>query len=424
VRGYWAVLIIVSILVLGTFTIISDAAAQTQPISTEMEGYFNILEIMYEDGSHDRKYYLFVDDGPTNNQIQYQLSFTNPNNSLMDLVSENVVVRGQMLDHSFSSQSSSPFGEVQMMVDSIEKVNNFESYSIESGLNVEKRTVAGQGIPSPLKSYTILTKFANVSTEPHNTQYFSDLFYDTTPGTFSMRNFWYDASYGALDIVSAGISDWETLPKRTNQYFFTSNSILNDYTVSALANAGAIDFNGADNIIQNSFAGNLQISGDNGDDIDQLVFIFNAFSFSCTCAFAFTGPVPLSTSQGLMYFYLGYNVDTGSGFAVGPNYFGGIGVPAHEMGHNLNWNHTPTPPPHGGSPYQDPWSLLSRVAVSTLEDPAGPISYQRDHAKWIPSADIITVSDSQGATFTLDILSASSPGPNYLMASLWDYGGF
>ncbi len=51
------------IFVLITFTIISDAAAQTKPNSIEIQGYFNIGEKRFADGTFSYEYFLFKDIG-------------------------------------------------------------------------------------------------------------------------------------------------------------------------------------------------------------------------------------------------------------------------------------------------------------------------------------------------------------------------
>jgi len=70
----------------------------------------------------------------------------------------------------------------------------------------------GQEIPSILKSHTILLKFADlIRTEPHSLSYFNNTFYNSTAGAYSLKNYFNSASYGELNITSAGITDWVSL---------------------------------------------------------------------------------------------------------------------------------------------------------------------------------------------------------------------
>ncbi|MDH3204674.1 MAG: hypothetical protein OEL81_08375 [Nitrosopumilus sp.] len=401
--------------------------------SIELEGNFNILEISYADGTYDMKYYLFVDSPLANNPIPYQLEFTNPTDSLMDLLSENVIVRGH-IPNTTVAQFSNSFSDVNVIVDSIEKIT--PDQDAQGYPAVAQTNTGGTAVPSELQTHVVLSKFSDNAFEPHNSTYFNNLFFNSTAGAYSLTNYFNSASYGALNITSSGIHDWSTLGNTTSFYGdLNTNTILN-FTYEAIKTAelahGIIDFNGTDNTPQNTNQLNLLSAGPNGDDIDHLIFIFNGNSFNapdgCSCAFAFLGPVGLQTHahNATMFFLLSYLPDLTpnlNGFAVDTGYRGGFGVLAHEYGHSLGWDHTPTPPPILNGPYDDPWSLMSKISDSVAENGAGPIAYDRSHAGWIPPADIITISNNQTMMFTLDKLSDPSPGPGFLLANITFGGG-
>ena len=397
--------------------------------SIELEGYFNILEIFHSDGTYDMKYYLFVDNPLADNYTPYQLEFTNPSNSLMDLASETVVVRGHTATSIAQFSISSDEGYV--IADSIEKITSnqevISNQEVQSFPTVAQTGTEGTPVPNDIQALIIPSKFSNVADEPHDTAYFDDLFFNSTVGEYSLKNYWDDASYGAVNITSAGIRDWSPLLNSSSAYANTLNPTIFGYVSDAITAtelaSGPIDFDGADNIVQNNSTSNLLKTNPDGDDPDHLVFIFNAQSFgpSCNvCAFAFTSPAPITTpTNGVMWLFTSYFPDIlGSGFFLDRSIQGGIGIPAHEFGHTLGWKHTPTPPPFDDGPYNDPWSIMSKGADSLSENATGPIAYNRSHANWIPVADIIKVSDNQTATFTLDKLSDPSPGPGYLMANI------
>jgi len=412
--------------------VFGETSDPNQNDSIELEGQFNILEIIYADGTYDMKYYLFVDNPLANNPTPYQLEFTNPSNSLMDLVSENVVVRGYTSNSIVSFSNS--VNEVPIMIDSIEKIN--PNPSPTSGLpGIAQSGVEGRNVPSTIQSYVILSKFNDFPDERHDTAYFNNTFFNSTGGVPSLKNYFNDASYGKLNITSSGIKNWASLPNSASFYnTILSNDVIFNFTqhaIDAAEASGEIDFNGADNETQNMWnttTGDFGYDITNGvdnDDIDHLFLIFNTMSFGaqpngCSCAFAFLGPVPITPSQGLRSVLISYLPDSDlfGKFSVDTSYRGGIGIPAHEFGHTLDWDHTHTFSPGNNGPYNDPWSIMSKGAESVAENNAGPIAYNRDHAKWIASEDIITVSDNMTATFTLDKLSDPSPGPGVLMAKI------
>jgi len=371
-----------------------------------MEGYFNIGEKRFEDGSYSYEYYLFVDEN--GQQVPYFLRYDNPTDELFDLSGHNVQVRGYMDSGQTVQARFVPYANV-INVDSISKSEAQPRSATESGS-------AARAVPSTLKTIVVLSRYNGDATEPHTAAYFQDRFFDAVD---SLNGYWQDTSYGAISISggvtagganTAGVVNWQELPDTKAGYGAGAGAGESTRRADAIDLADpSVDFNGADNVIQNT-GPQIGEPGDNGDDVDQVILVYNDEFADGNYAFAFLDPVPIVTDEGTLYVYLVHSPDTGDGFPVGINFENGVGVTAHEMGHNFEWEHTP--PSFGFDTYADEWSLMSGGGA---DGPPGTIAFNRDQANWIPSADKITVSDGTEATFTLDILSDPSPGSNYLM---------
>ena len=285
----------------------------------------------------------------------------------------------------------------------------------------ERTNPNGPGVPSSLKSVTIPVRFSDIPTmTPHLSSYFQTIFYNL--GGDSLASYWQANSYGKLDIQGQ-VVDWQTLPADRN-FYCCQNGQLRAFTLYPHAVDlvdSFIDFDGADGVIQNLVENNLQQGGNNGDDVDQLIFITNTqasagqLPFPRTQAFAYLHPIKIQTSEGDLYVYQSYFVDNGPGFPVGADYQKGYGVVAHEVGHNFHWYHTPLFLPH--DTYSDPWSLLSGWNDNVA--PSGVISYQKRKANWIDPQDVIEIPQGQSKIFKLDFLQNQSPSSEkYLMAKV------
>jgi len=110
--------------------------------------------------------------------------------------------------------------------------------------------------------------------------------------------------------------------------------------------------------------------------------------------------------------------DNGGFFCCGQKIDRGIGVTAHELGHNLEFEHTPPPPgnwcPSSCSPYNDPNSVMSTNV--DLEGPSALITGQRDDAGWMAAENKVTIADGTSSTITLDFSNEPEGGVNPQMA--------
>ena len=394
--------------------------AETQKSSVEMRGYLNIGEKRFENGTLKFEYHLFVGDHRDN--PPYSLNFEDIPDDIYDLSGNQVVVYGDMNHH---TNNQALFFSDSYVID-VNSVRLSDPVQLQSSSSEPSKLLdeTKRSVPSNLKSIVILSQFSDVSSKPHNKAYFQDRWFNDTD---SLKYYWEDMSYGAITMSAGttdgtGVVDWQSLPSSSSEYStydeFAMRDILTTDDIRALLGDSIrladpfVDFNGADDIIQNT---GFQIGGpgNNGDDVDQIIMVFNDSFVDGLYAFAYLSPVPIYTDEGDLFVYTTWAPDTGDGFAVGVNYENGVGVIAHEMGHNFGWTHTP--PPTGTNVYADPWSIMSG---GPFDGPAGAIAFNRDQAGWIPSADIRTVPSGTCETLTLDVLSDPSPGADYLMGKI------
>jgi len=382
-----------------------------RPDPSTMTGYFNIGEKLYSDGSGEFEYYLFVDR--ENGTRPYNVKFYN-NENPFDFTGRFVSIQGEvrkanadLVDEKNRFIQSSDIIDVSTIKDSV------SHREFNDNVDEAKKTSSMlRAVPSSLKTVVILAKYSGDISEPHSKSYFEARWFTASD---SLKNYWVDTSYNAITLSTGtsdatGVVNWNGLPNTRAGYGPGGDFVRVD---DAIDNAdSSIDFNGADNIIQNT-GPQIGGPGDNGDDVDQVIIVYNDIFSDGNYAFAYLSPIILFTNEGNLYVYLTQTPDDGAGFPVGINFENGVGVVAHEMGHNFDWQHTP--PSTGFDIYADEWSLMSGGGA---DGPPGTIAFNRDQAGWIPSGDINTVSDGTEETFTLDIISDPSPGANYLMGKI------
>ncbi|MGI0027485.1 MAG: hypothetical protein ACREAD_06550 [Nitrosopumilaceae archaeon] len=364
----------------------NEAFATTQVL---VGGEFNIAEKFYKNGTASYDYYLFSDN-KTGNQV-YLLKFAKPDeNLLFGLAGKSVQVTGHMTSE---PKSSNFLSSAQMDVDTITPLAIQPTIKFPSHLT----------FPTTVRSAAILLKFsAGSSLEPHTSTYVQNRFYDDPD---SLNQYWTHTSYGLLT-MTGHVINWQVLPHTKSQYFSQNSSPSGFFFSSALQDAITL----IDPTV-------------NFTQTDQVSLIFNEMWLdpcSCIYAEAFIGPHSVSTAEGPRSLLVNFVPDLGADFAIDRSYFNGIGVIAHEMGHNLVLHHTPPPSP-SSSPYDDTWSLMSAAGNFGNFPSSGPLSLiapDKDLLGWIPVADKITVPQGQQMTFTLDILNQTSPGPNYLMGKV------
>jgi len=386
----------------GFFVINYSYAAQIESIS--IDGYFNISEKRFESGKSLYQYYLFVNED--DHITTYFLKFKNPPDNLLMLSGYSVNINGKLISDSVNKNDVF-YDSKTIEVSTID--------GISDSLGLAQKSSLHRDVPSSLKTVVILGKYFGDTTEPHSSTYFESRFFTDMD---SLAAYWDDTSYGEIamsagTVDGTGVVNWQELPSTSTEYGIGDgvNEPTRRQDMIDLADS-SIDFDGDDNQIQNI---GPQIGGpaDNGDDVDQVIMIYNDVFDDGNYAFAFFDPVPIVTDEGTLYVYLTHSPDTGDGFPVGIDFENGVGTIAHEMGHNFEWRHTP--PPSGVDTYADPWSLMSG---GDADGPPGVIAFNKDQAGWIPDVDKIKIPEGTEDTFTLDILSDLSPDSNYLMATI------
>jgi len=380
-----------------TITTIQNSFADTENNNFEsitMEGYFNTLVIDYQNGTTTEEYYLFVDSYGKNEIIPYKIEYQDATASLREYSGHNVKITGY-LEYSNEHAYTSPLAGSEEMY--VESITILEQSQMEQSSQTATNQQAPRPIPNLLKTVPILSKYASTpELEPHDKAFFENKFFDPND---SLAAYFNSHSYGSLT-VEGKVVDWQQLPKDPLEYAPFGNlagfafAVLPD--VLNLADE-SIDFDGPDNIIQNSSPDNWRLAGDS-DDVDELPLIFNG-QIQCTnCAFAFVAPIQVSTDEGRLYVGLSFYSAQGFAFSVERGY----GVPVHELGHTFGWSHTNS----GG------WSIMNPSVSLTQTEPPGIIAHQKMLPGWIPSGEIITILPNPETTITLDVLSAPSPDPD------------
>jgi M6 family metalloprotease-like protein len=384
----------------------------------ELSGYLNVRELLYLDGASSYEFILTVDDVTSSVSSQYLLEIDGKileelGTHTHSLAGSYVTVSGRFEDdgkaaNQQSGETQSAYSETRMIVATMDLQSEHE----ENENIVTSSTFAQRGRESSVRTLNqivVPVRYSDVNTTPHSEKYYVGQFYEQEK--YSLAAYWRDASYGQLSL-NGNVAHWVDLP-RTEEYYLNFGGRERDLIQAV---DSQIDFDGADNEIQNSSPANVQRQKDR-DDVDSVIGIYNGLLGFDIAGYSYLAPIRLATEEGTIYSYFTAIKDTGYGSPVGvpSNYF--VGLAAHEMGHNLGWFHTAT----SNCVYCDPWSLMSGGIYSEF-GPSGPIAAHRDREGWIHPEDILIVADKIGqedsvVEFTLDMLSNPN-GQNYLMAKI------
>ena len=237
---------------------------------------------------------------------------------------------------------------------------------------------------------------SKIDTSPgltHDASYYQELFYD---GAVSVKQYYNVSSYGKFSWNGTAYG-WKSVPSTQATYQNALNLMLSD---AISAHDSDVDFC-------------------NPTPVTNLILIFNGPVIGATNAAlgsVGTWEVNKSFESGgcTSSVSVSWEPDNGGFFCCGQTLDRGIGVTAHELGHNLGFEHTPPPPGAwvGGNtdPYHDPNSVMS--SNRDQESPSALITGQRDEAGWITVGNKQTVSDGTSATITLDYINESDVGVN------------
>jgi len=229
---------------------------------------------------------------------------------------------------------------------------------------------------------------------PHDVAYYQELFYD---GNASVKQYYNASSYGKFTF-DGNVYDWKTLSSTQVTYQNNLPLMLSD---ALSAHDSSVDFC-------------------NPSPVTNIILIFNGYILAPATNAAigsvgtweenksFEGGGCTSTIT------VSWEPDNGGFFCCGQTLDKGIGVTAHELGHNIGLDHTPPPPGAwvGGNddPYHDPNSVMS--SNRDQESPSALITGQRDKVGWMTPGNKQTVSNGTSATITLDYINEPEGGAN------------
>lgn len=396
--------------------------ASGEEVLVTVSGPLNVRELVYLDGTITYDYLVMTDGGEQNATQRYLLDFGSegdqiPLPDMLQLAGSYVVVEGFLQQDSggqigaagSDSGENDSSAEERLRVQSIDLVeksstNRSGDSSAEVGSSVFGQSSLSLGT---LKQIVVPARYSDINAKPHSEEYYKGQFY--SDDSYSLAAYWRDASYGKF-AVEGRVAHWVDLPQ-SEGYYLNFGGREGDLIAEA---DSQIDFDGPDNDIQNISPDDIMGSAE-GDDVDSVIAIYNGLIGKNIAGYGYLEPIRLTTNEGTLYAYFIAIKDTGLGSPVGApsNYFVGLG--AHEMGHNLGWQHTATP----SCVHCDPWSIMGGGIYSDL-GPSGPLATHKESEGWIGPEDIITITDEQEETiveFTLDMLGDPT-GENYLMAKV------
>ncbi|MCZ6583267.1 MAG: lamin tail domain-containing protein, partial [Thaumarchaeota archaeon] len=377
-------LLVLFSIALGLFAIFASNVFAQNSIDdyVTMDGYYAIAEKRFVDGTFSYEHYLFVTD-EQGDIVRYQLKFENASDEFFKMSGNQVTVMAHN-DSYFNNNAR---------LNSNSNVMDVESMTLnrQSAQKLSEASQAQRVVPATQSMVTLLSQYSGDASVPHTKVYYEGRMHNDAD---SLQAFFADASYNQFSL-SGTVHGWTGISGTQSSYDFAGSGFFDDFSaaedaISAHDTADGIDFT----------------------QVDVIQFVFNDVMLDpCNClfAFAYLDKIPLSTPDGNLMFFAAFYPDIfpSASFPMDIGFENGVGVPAHELGHGIGgWDHHVVPPP-SISPYDSERSFMSGGDAA---GPPGVPSWHRNDAGWMASSDIVTVSDGQDVTLTLDLLNFPSTG--------------
>ena len=219
---------------------------------------------------------------------------------------------------------------------------------------------------------SLMCAFSDVGLPPEGLPYFQNMYSNTFPG---LDHYWRAQSYGMVDVVGSTAAGWFTLPHTQSHY----TDMISGSNYSTMLSALYDDCTGA-------ASGSVNL----GDYVGINLMFNDTF-----------GPYAWGGWGGVTW--------------EPPWGWRNVAVIGHEMGHAFGLPHSNNAD-GDGSPYDNPWDVMSSSWSSALNDPTygtvgkHTITYHKNILGWIPSGRRAEVSTEGFHTFEIDHLTLAGTG--------------
>ena len=376
--------------VMGLLLFLYSNPLYAQDPAEELSGWFTIVWGDSEDGESNTTHSL-TDSNGKETMLYLDKRVIEDLGGVLKFNGKHVNVQG-----SLAADSGAGMQSVSILGSSPEF--NVISISVSPSLepqDMSSQTVYEQAASVAYPWVTIMCKFNDISTEPEDTAYFDGMYSSTIPG---LDHYWQELSFSQADISGSGVggAGWYTLPYNESYYNPTDTTGGTDLSLLATDCIAAAD----------------------GDVDYRLYYGINMmFNSNFDNGYAWGGSRYMTLDGQFKRWRTTWEP---------PWAYSDISVIAHEMGHGFGLPHSDAPV--STSTYDNPWDVMSRDRYncyygSPYEDSEygcmaqHTISYHKDLLGWIPSAQIITVSNGSTTTVILEDL-ADPTSSNYQMIKI------